>query len=99
MAFALPVGRSLKARREDRSSHSTLFGVGVHRHRMFPLGVEKWQGTFELFGPLHASWTWSPRALDETADADVEATVADSKTVHAKAPTANSTAARRLVRE
>jgi len=35
-------------------SQATLFGCGVHRQRMLPLGVEKWHGTVALFGALHA---------------------------------------------
>src|SRR5436309_7896614 len=73
MAFALPVGRRRYARPVASSSHSTLLGLGVHRQRMLPLGVEKRQGTFALFGPLHAK-CWdaaraeAPWALDAPSD-------------------------------
>src|ERR1700730_1651941 len=50
IAVPRPVGRGRYPDSEARSSHATLFGAGVHRHRIFPLGVEKWQGTLELFG-------------------------------------------------
>ena len=36
---------------------------------MLPLGVEKWQGTLELLGPLHAYWTCATRERAASADA------------------------------
>jgi hypothetical protein len=43
---------------------------------MLPLGVEKWQGTFELFGPLHGKPAGTARAPE--AAADPEASVEDA---------------------
>jgi len=37
---------------EELAGH--VVGFGVHRQRMLPLGVEKWQGTRALPGALHA---------------------------------------------
>ena len=48
------MGLSLYARLLASSTQATLLGLGVHRQRMFPLGVAKWHGEVELCGPLHA---------------------------------------------
>jgi hypothetical protein len=75
-----------------------LFGVGVHRHRTFPLGVEKRQGIREEFGPLHAKRAIVPDAPDATAGVGPGArlTAANKQASQTAAQTASSAAERPL---
>ena len=52
-----PRGAAGKRGASRAARRRSLSGLGVHRQRMLPLGVEKWQGTWALPGPLHAKCT------------------------------------------
>jgi hypothetical protein len=67
-----------------------LFGDGVHRQRMLPLGVEKWQGVFKLFGPLQGKLAGTARAPEANAQLEANAAAPSEHTRHS-APTASHT--------
>lgn len=53
---------------------------------MLPLGVEKWQGIFKLFGPLHGKLAGIARAPEATADPEVSVAAPVKATHSAPAP-------------
>jgi hypothetical protein len=91
IGFALPVGSRRKPRRKATRSQATLSGFGVQRHRMLPLGVAKWQGTFALFGPLQAKCGAAARARGDTGEAPAEARATDRHATHAETISPNAT--------
>ena len=70
-----------------------LFADGVHRQRMLPLGVEKWQGIFKLFGPLHGKLACMARAPEAIADSEVSVAAPVEDAMHS-APTPSHAAER-----